>query len=235
MSDNPLLEIQRLDTEADQLRHRRASLPARAARDGAAGERRQLDDQLATVAASRIEVATRQKRFEDEAQIFAAKADTDDQRLYGGEVGVKEMQALQDEIAGLRARQRDLEEQAIVAMEEAEELADTASGIEARIREVQVRIDALDREIADGEAEIDGLLAEVEAARAGMAADVAPQHLALYERLRPGLGSATAVRFDGKNCVGCPSTMPAMEVDRMKHEAAGSVQSCEECGRIVVL
>ena len=28
--------------------------------------------------------------------------------------------------------------------------------------------------------------------------------------------------------------MPAMELDRMKHEPAGSVLNCDECGRIVL-
>jgi predicted nucleic acid-binding Zn-ribbon protein len=42
------------------------------------------------------------------------------------------------------------------------------------------------------------------------------------------------VSFDGRNCVGCPSTMPAMELDRMKHADQGSVLSCNECGRIVI-
>ena len=47
-------------------------------------------------------------------------------------------------------------------------------------------------------------------------------------------GAATVVRFDGAGCSGCPSAMPAMEVDRLKHLDGTDPADCEECGRIVL-
>jgi predicted nucleic acid-binding Zn-ribbon protein len=234
MTDHRLLDIQRLDTEAEQLRHRHATLPERDALADAQAERSRLEALIATLAASRLEVATRQKRFEDEAQIFATKADEDDKRLYSGEVGMKDLQPLQDEIAGLRDRQGELEDRALEAMEEAESLAGEQAASEAALQETGDRITALEAELAASEAEVDGLLTDVTAARAEARAEVGDADLAEYERLRPGLGSSTVVRFDGGNCVGCPSTMPAVELDRMKHAESGAVLNCSECGRIVI-
>lgn len=234
MTDHRLLDIQRLDTEAEQLRHRHATLPEREALVEAAAERARLVGEIEMVGASRVEVATRQKRLEDEAQIFATKADEDDKRLYSGEVGMKDLQPLQDEITGLRDRQGELEDRAIEAMEEGETLAGEQATAESALEAVNARITALEAELAAGEAEVAGLLAEVVASRADAAAEVSDDDLAEYDRLRPGLGSATVVSFDGRNCVGCPSTMPAMELDRMKHADQGSVLSCNECGRIVI-
>lgn len=234
MTEHRLLDIQRLDTEGEQLRHRHATLPERQALVEAGAERTRLQQEIAAFGAARVEVATRQKRFEDEAQIFATKADDDEKRLYSGEVGMKDLQPLQDEIKGLRARQEELEDRALEAMEEGESLAGDQSTAESALEAVEARITALEAELAASEAEVDGLLAEVTAARDAAAAAVSDDDLAEYERLRPGLGSATVVSFDGGNCVGCPSTMPAMELDRMKHADAGSVLSCSECGRIVI-
>jgi predicted nucleic acid-binding Zn-ribbon protein len=189
---------------------------------------------METLAASRVEVSTHQKRLEDEAQIFATKADEDDRRLYSGEVGMKDLQPLQDEIKGLRERQSELEDRALEAMEEAESLAAGLAAAEASLDAVSTRITALEAELASSEAGVDGLLDDVATARASAVAQVDKADLAEYERLRPGLGSATVVRFDGGNCVGCPSTMPAMELDRMKHAESGAVLNCSECGRIVI-
>lgn len=234
MTDHRLLDIQRLDTEGEQLRHRHANLPEREALAEAGVERTRLEQEIAALGAARVEVSTRQKRFEDEAQIFATKADEDEKRLYSGEVGMKDLQPLQDEIKGLRSRQEELEDRALEAMEEGESLAGDQGTAEAALEAIEARITALEAELAASEAEVDALLAEVSAARDVAAAEVSADDLAEYERLRPGFGSATVVSFDGGNCVGCPSTMPAMELDRMKHADAGSVLSCSECGRIVI-
>jgi hypothetical protein len=234
MTDHHLLDIQRLDTEAEQLRHKHEHMPQRAALDEARAARDNVAAEIEEIGINRVDVSTRQKRFEDEAQVFSDKADEDDKRLYGGDVGVKDLQSLQDEIAGLRARQGGLEDQALETMEEGEALVVRLQASEASLEEVEVSITSIAAEIGVVEDEIAGELARISDDRDAAVAAVAATDLAEYERLRPGLGTATVVLFDGGNCVGCPSTMPAMELDRMKHEAAGSVLSCDECGRIVL-
>jgi len=234
MTEHHLLDIQRLDTEAEQLRHRHANLEQRARLEAARVELGRVEAESAAIDVARLEVAARQKRFEDEAQIFSTKADEDEKRLYSGEVGMKDLQPLQAEIAGLRERQADLEDKALEAMEEAEVLAARRAEADERSAAIAEAITVAEAELAGAEAEITAQLADVAARREVAAEAVDPGDLAEYERLRPGMGSATVVRFDGSNCVGCPSTMPAVELDRMKHADSGSVLSCRECGRIVV-
>ena len=236
MSSDALLDIQRLDVEIGRLRHRREHLEQRESLAEAQVEQQRQQSEIDTLAAARVEVLTRQKRLEDEAQIVATRADDDDARLYGGEVSaMKDLQALQDEIAGLRRRQSDLEDQALEAMEEAESMAERAAALEAARADIDGRVTILEAEIAAAEGEIDDTVAGLEAERVDATTRVDRTLLDEYERLRGALGAATVVRFDGSNCVGCPSTMPAVELDRLKHEPAGSVQHCGECGRIVVL
>jgi predicted nucleic acid-binding Zn-ribbon protein len=230
-----IIDVQRLDTEADQLRHRRASLPQREALDSALAERDEHQKTIDVIAAQRVEVATRQKRLEDEAAIVAARADQDDSRLYSGEVqGLKDLEALQEEIAGLRARQGDLEEQAIEAMVEADELSVLIEEREAGRPSIDERVTVLSAELEAAESELDAELTRVVTERAAAADDADPDVLARYERLHPTFGSATAVRFDDKSGCGCPSSMPAVEFDRVKRCDPGSILECEECGRIVV-
>ena len=179
-------------------------------------------------------MATRQRRFEDEAALLSAKADQDDSRLYSGEVqGLKDLQALQDEIAGLRSRQGDREERALEVMVEADDLVAQIRQREAGRASVDERITVLTAEIEAAEVEIDGELDRVAAERATAAGEVDPDVLGRYRRLHPTFGAATAVRFHDSTGCGCPSSMPAVEVDRVKRCEPGSILECEECGRIV--
>ena len=235
MSDQALLEIQQFDVDTDRLNHRRLNMEQRGSLEEALAARATQQVEIDAVAASRVEVANRQRRFEDEAQIVSVRAAADDARLYSGEVqGLKDLEALQHEIAGLRARQEKLEDQALEAMEESEELAGRVKALEAERLDVDTKIEALETEIIAIEAEIDVEIDRISKARVAAVSGVDADLIARYERLHPGMGAATVVCFDGSNCSGCPSVMPAMEVDRVKHEPSGSVLECRECGRIVL-
>ncbi|MEL0140730.1 MAG: hypothetical protein VW800_10190, partial [Acidimicrobiaceae bacterium] len=159
----------------------------------------------------------------------------DESKLYGGEVtGLKDLEALQHEIAMLRERQSSFEDVALEAMMEAEELQERVASLERARTSIDEVITGLRGEIAEAEAEIDAQLADVAAKRVEVAAAVAPELVAEYERREPAFGASTVVRFDGSNCTGCPSSMPAMEVDRIKHLDGDVPVDCQECGRIVL-
>ena len=236
MNHHDLLEVQRLDVKADQLSHKRAMLPQRDLLVAAQVEGRRLTDEIDRLALTQIKVATRQKRYEDEAQIVAARIETDEVRLYSGEVtALRDLQALQAEIASLQNRQSGLEDEALAAMEEAESLASQVVGLNSEAELSDQRIGALSVEIEAAESEIDAQLETIRSKREDLEAALDSSLLDDYRRLRPMFGSATVVRFEGNKCVGCPSMMPAMEVDRMKHATDADVLSCDECGRIVLL
>ena len=234
MSD-ALLDLQRLDTTSEQLVHRRANLAQRQALSDAVSEQERQQREIDVVAAARAEVATRQRRLEVEAQSISDKADTDDARLYSGEVtAIKDLEALQHEIAGLRARQGEFEDQALEAMMEAEELANQVTELEAGRATIDQVIAGLEAEIAEAEVEIDAELEQVGVERRELATAIDSALVAEYERRRPAFGAATVVRFHGSGCSGCPSAMPAVEVDRIKHLDGSDPADCEECGRVVL-
>ncbi len=234
-SVHPLLEIQRLDTETEQLQHRRTNLSQRQDLNALRAEQSEQQRQIETVALQRIEVLTRQKRLEDEAAIIQAKADVDDNRLYSGEItAIRDLQALQDEIAGLRSRQGLLEERAIEALVEAEELTEQAESLEEQRRSCDERVTVLEAELASAEATLDEQLAALSTARAEATAAAEAAAVAKYERMREMFGPSTAVPFDPSSGCGCPHQMPAVEVARIKRCAEGEVLDCAECGRLVL-
>ena len=232
---HPLLKIQEVDTETEQLQHKRATLPLRRDLAAARSEQLELQQQIETVGLQRIEVLTRQKRLEDEAAIIQAKADKDDNRLYSGEItAIRDLQVLQDEITGLRSRQGVLEERAIEALLEAEELGGQAEALEEQRAAGGERVTVMEAELAAAEAAIDEQLAALEGTRTEAAARAEAPAVAKYEQLRQTFGPSTAVTFDPSSGCGCSQQMPAVEVARIKRCAEGEVLDCAECGRLVL-
>ncbi len=232
---HPLLEIQRLDTETEQLQHRRANLPVRSELAAVLSERDERQGQLDRIVAERVEALMRQKRLEQEAALVEAKANTDDNRLYSGEVrGIRDLQALQEEVKGLRSRQSHLEDQAISALFEAEELEGTAESLCAELDGYQQKVTVLEAELESNEAEIDEQINSRTAAREQAAALLDAATLARYDRMRDAFGPSTAVEFSASSGCECPNQMPAAEVARIKRCQEGSVEGCSECGRLVI-
>lgn len=230
-----LLVVQEHDTEADQLRHRLASLPERARLDEKLAEIAALEARAAVVGEQRAALGRDLKRLEDEvATVEARRADTD-RKLYGGAVNAaRELQALQDELASLKRRQDSLEDDELELMEQAEpldaELATLAADRAARDEEATALTAALAGAEVAVAADLERVLAEREAAVDGIEAALLDE----YARLRGQLGGVAIARLVGTNCGGCHLTLSSVEVDRIRRTPAGAMVHCEECGRILV-
>ncbi|MBW8825848.1 MAG: hypothetical protein JF603_05805 [Acidobacteria bacterium] len=230
-----LLEVQGLDLAADTLRHRRETLPERALLAAEQAAIAGLDSQLKALDARLHELGVAQRRLEDEVAALAAKADAENTRLYSGSVkAIRELQAIQEEIDGLGRRRSALEDDVLVLMEEIEPLAAQSTALAeervAREREAARLIGV----IGEGEAAIDAELATTLAARAALVDAVPADLVATYEKVRAQLGGVAIARLEGTQCGGCHLTLPAMELDAVRHVAEGSLVTHEECGRILV-
>jgi len=227
--------VQEQDTTIDQLEHRIANLPEREQVIELEGELSALAAETATVAEERHELEREQKRLEDEVALLEDKIARENAKLYSGEVtGVKELQALQDEIASLGRRQAQLEDEVIVIMEHAEPVdetlsqhADKKAAIEAKIGEVQKQITIIEAEIGAG-------LDDARSVRTDLVVDVPDDLLATYASIRDDTGGVGVARFTAGSCEGCHMKLSAMEVDRIKKESNDTIVTCDSCGRLLV-
>lgn len=229
-----LLAVQEHDTLADQLTHRRRTLPARAELDQAMAELARLEARAAEVEAGRHDLARSQQRLEDEIAALNERAASHDKVLYGGTIGnPRELQALQEEIGSLQRRVSRLEDQEIELMEQMEPLERDLARLGTERTQLDERAAALRGQIAEEEAAIDAELATVQAERAALAADVEPELMATYEELRPRSGGIAIARLVNGSCGGCHLSLAAVEIDRIKKLPAEAVVHCEECGRLL--
>jgi predicted nucleic acid-binding Zn-ribbon protein len=230
-----LLDVQDRDLSADQLRHRRASLPERLARAEQEGLIVRVDTELAERQARLADLQRSQKRIEDDVATVQAKSEGENKKLYSGTVtSPRELQAMQEEIDALTRRQHDLEDEVIVLMETAEPLTEEIDRLEALRGAAETDAARLAALIVEAEGVIDGELAAVLADRDGIAAGVPDDLLATYEKLRVHLDGIGVARLDGVQCTGCHLSLPATEVAAVRKATPGAVVYHEECGRILV-
>ena len=230
-----LLEVQGLDTQADQLTRRRSTLPQRAELAALGAEVGGLEARRSTTGARASQLGRDQKRLEDDVATLEAKAAGTDRQLYSGTVTApRELQALQDEAASLRRRIGALEDQLLVVMEDLEPVAAEVEELDEALAAAAARAEGLRAVVAAEERAIDDELAQVRTSRAALVGDVPADLVARYERIRARAGGVGIARLDGHRCTGCHLELPNREVDELRRAPADQVVLHEECGRILV-
>ena len=231
----PLLDIQAHDTHLDQLRHQRATLPARDTVARLEKELSLLAEQRSGVETEREALTRSQRRLEDEVAALEAKAGEVHATLYGGTItSPRALQDLQAELDALRRRQGHLEDEIIELMELGEPFDAQLSELASQEAAVGADLATARAELTAGEAELDVAIDGEMTERARSAAGLDPPLLAEYERLRRGLGGTGVARFEGGRCLGCQLMLSAVERDRLKGLPPDALVHCEECGRLLV-
>lgn len=230
-----LLRVQERDTAADQLRHRRDSLPERRALIELGQAIARHDKATAAIQGQRDEIARAQRRIEDEVAGIEEKVTSETGTLYSGSVtSPRELQAIQEEIDALGRRQRQLEDQVIELMEQAEPLDGELETAQAARADLDRQVAGAQASMAASEAAIDEELASVEAERDEARAGVADDLLARYDKMRPQYGGVAVARLVGSSCGGCHLVLSAVELDRIRHQPPDALVTCQECGRLLV-
>lgn len=229
-----LLAVQEHDTAADQLAHRKRTLPERAELDQLMAALAALEAEVTQVEAGRHELGRAQQKLEDEISTVSEKAAQHEKHLYSGSVtNPRELQAMQDEIGSLQKRISHLEDQELELMEQIEPLDADLARHAARRTELDASGADLRSRIAEAEVEIDRELAAVTDARAAAASGIDAALLAQYDDLRPKGGGIAIARLVAGHCQGCHLALSAVEVDRLRKLPPEEPATCEECGRLL--
>ena len=229
-----LLAVQEHDTAADQIEHRKRSLPARKELEALMAEVGSMGEQAAEVESRKHELVRSQSRLEDEIASLADRAKQHDTTLYSGTIAnPRELQSLQDEIAALKRRIGQLEDQEIELMEQIEPLEAELARLRGEGGTIDEQARALRAAIAEDEVVLDEELAAVRAERDQVAQQVEPALLTEYEAMRPKLGGIAIARLVGGSCGGCHLSLSAVELDRIKKLPPEEPARCEECGRLL--
>ena len=228
-----LLELQAIDTALAQLAHRRKNLPELAELDKLARELSSLEDERVRVQVAVDDIDRDIARLDKDVEQVRTRADRDRTRLDAGTGPVRELEALQHELATLSRRQGELEDAELELMERREQEQSTVDAIEARIGVARQARDEVEARRDAAVAEVEAETAARTAARAPIAAGLPKDLLDLYEKLRESSGMGAALLRAGR-CQGCRLEIAGSELSRIRGADADEVVRCEECRRILV-
>jgi predicted nucleic acid-binding Zn-ribbon protein len=228
-----LLELQTVDSAVDRLEARKRELASGDEVQVARARMEEAEGRLGEVRLALDAVSLEQQRLEHEIDTLSQKVDAEERRLYDGSVvNVKELEAIQAEIANLRARRGRIEDELLEQLVRRDDLEAKATTAEAEAAETRVHLEAIGGDAVRELAETEEALSSRATGRAAIVSEIDEELIELYEGLRAqkkGIGAAALV--DGV-CQGCHEKLSALELDRLKKTEG--VKRCEYCRRIVI-
>jgi predicted nucleic acid-binding Zn-ribbon protein len=238
MADDPvhaLLAVQEVDSALDRLAHRRRTLPERRALAETEAAADEVTGALDATTLRADELASEIRRREDEVAANEARAAALEAALDSGSGGSpRDLAAMADEVQSIRRRVRTLEDALLDLLEEAETTAATSGELRHARDERSAAVAAAAEAVAAADAELDAEEAALVPQRTSLREGIPPDLLATYERLRAHLGGIAVAPLEGDRCGGCHLTLPATELDALRHAPPDAVVRHEECGRILV-
>jgi len=198
------------------------------------------DDEALVVAESKLapqkqqltEAEKEQKSSEWELDDLQEKVSKLNDRLYSGVTkNPKELVNLENEVKSLKSRISRKEDELLGLMSQVEEM-------EAKVKISNEELERLKREwqlrqenLKPRKTEIEAELRKLSEARHGLAQQIEPTALKLYEQIRLTKEQAVAKVEQGR-CQGCHITLPTSQWQRAK---AGDLIQCNSCNRILYL
>ena len=228
-----LLRLQSIDTRLQQLAHRLRSLPQTAEltalgeRDGAVRARRA--EAVGALEDARSELG----RIESDVEVVEKRIARDGERLTHTS-SMKDVAALESELASLRKRLSDLEDLELVVMEKVESAEAHVADVDAERADIAADVARLEGERNEAAG---GLATERDGAerdRAAVAGAVPAELLAFYEQRRVRGGGVGAALLQHRTCGGCTITLTGSDLEAVRRAAPDEVVQCPECDRILV-
>ena len=229
-----LLALQAVDTQADQLAHRREHSPLRDDLASASSTMRSWEQQRAALRSRIDELGASIEQAEQRGADLLTHRRRLEQQMKTV-IAPREAEALMHEMATLNEQIDELDVHELESLEEQatldDRLGDHLSGEEQLRERYRLADEALATEVGD----IDSELAELAGRRTDLRGQLPEGLLTTYDRKRAALGVAVAPLV-GKQCQGCHLELSAAEIDTVKDEAADTgVTDCPDCGRLLIV
>ena len=229
-----LLDLQAADTRLAQLGHRRRTLPELGLITDAAARAGALHSDAVGLRTEISDIATEQRRMENDIDVVRTREGRDQARLDSGGVPAKELEGLQHELVSLQRRQGTLEDAALEVMERREELESALTVVLARAQTVAEEQSAAEAERDRQFGEIDAAAGQANGQRTAIAREIPADLLSLYDKVRSAQGGVGAAAIRQRRCEGCRLELAGSELTAARHAAPDEVLRCENCRRIIV-
>ncbi len=230
-----LLDLQAIDSKADQLRHQRRTLPELAEIAALQETRAAADAQRRDAQILVDDLGAEQRKVDLDVEQVRTRRTRDRERMDQGLItNPKDLERMQGELESLDRRITTLEDEELEVMARLEDAEKDLEGFAAQVAAADERLAGLSATRDEKLAAIDAELASLDAERAPAAAGLPADLLALYDKLRESKGGVGAALLRARECGGCRLTLDAHEIADIRTKDEDEVVRCEECQRILV-
>ncbi len=225
-----LYDLQELDMELDRAGVQIVTLTKRIQDDAAVSSARQA---LAQRRESIQQMRRQQARRTQDIRDLQTKANDQEARLYGGSIhSVKEMEALQSEVKGLRDQARIIEnDEVLTLMLQLEEAEPAEVRESAALQRLEQERSALLEQWTSERSKLEAAMPMLRSKRQEIASACTPVLLAQYEGLRRVKQGQAVAKMEHGTCMGCRVTLPVRELQRVRN--ATNPVLCPICGRML--
>lgn len=228
-----LLRLQALDTRLQQVEHQTRSLAQHAELAVLAAQsdavRKTLTARTGQVEDVRIELS----RIESDVDVVEKRIARDSDRLQHTS-SVKDVQALETELAALKKRLNDLEEIEMSVMEKLEEREGSVAEAEAERAALAAQIATVEAARDEQLGDLERQLGELTRDRHAVATAIPTELGALYEKRRvAGRGNGAAL-LRARSCGACTMTLTGNDLETVRSAPVDEVVFCPDCGAILV-
>jgi predicted nucleic acid-binding Zn-ribbon protein len=233
-AQNQLLELAEIDTRVRQADRRKRTLPEHQELQTRNATRLAIADKLVALQTQLSDQNVLLERTESDLNPAKQRLERDQKRLDDGQVtGQKAIASTMDEIAHLKGRISDLEDEQLEIMQVIEDATAESEKLTAQKAEIETKMRELIASRDEAIAGIDQELAELGQRRAQVTDRLPADLLALYEQIAAKQGTGAA-KLLGNKCGGCGLQLDASNLTEINAAPPTEVFRCEECGRILV-
>lgn len=177
---------------------------------------------------------TRYRDLELAVQTNVEKTTNSEARLYSGAVkNPKELQDIQNEVAALKNRHSQLEDDMLELMIELEAAEEALATAQTALEAVTAEAESQHGDLVAERETLEARLAALQSDRSAALANVTEQNRRLYDTMKTRKGNRPISIMDGRTCTTC-GVEQTVAIESAVRNNDGLV-NCENCGRILVI
>lgn len=227
-----LLGLQERDNHIAHLTQQRANIPEQAQLEATVNRLREFSTELIAKTEELEEARTELARIEEDVRVVDERAAKDRERE-AHSASVKDVQALESELASLAQRKHDLEEAELIVMQTVEDAEKALEGVIEQRDEIEAERGRLSAMIMARQIEIDNQIEAEKKSRAEIVASLPGDLVELYERQRAryGIGAALLAR---KISGGSGVELTETDLTAIRNTPADEVVICPDSSCILI-
>jgi predicted nucleic acid-binding Zn-ribbon protein len=174
----------------------------------------------------------RLRDLELDLEQLAAKIASTEETLYSGQVtNPKELAGLDQELDYLRRRRSEVEDETLVAMDQAETTEAQYKAAESRLQNVERQWDETQGQLRQEAEELRSRLTALEVEKKHCLSIIPKEDLSIYENRRRRTGGQAVAILKGGICQGCRVALPTSVVQQVRR--GQDLVYCGSCQRIL--